>query len=54
MSSPPEIAVYADRLDPPAEFKTAMMGPSGARDFAKAMAEGEQISKTVAEYWNSH
>ena len=41
----PEIALYADRLKLSENLKTAMMGPSRARDFAKVMAEGEQIFK---------
>ena len=50
----PEIGLYADRLKLSEDLKTAMMGPSRARDFATVMTDGDQISKTVAEYWNSH
>jgi hypothetical protein len=50
----PEIEFYGDRLKLAEDLKTAMMGPSREHDFARVMAEGEQISKTVAEYWNSH
>jgi hypothetical protein len=49
-----EIGQYADTLKLPVEIKTAMMGPSRNRgSFGDVMADAEEISKRVAEHWNS-
>lgn len=48
-----EITLYSDQLKMPPDLKNAMTGPSRTRaPFRDVMAEAEQISKTIAEYWN--
>ena len=49
----PEITLYADQLKMPSDLKNAMTGPSRTRaPFKDVMAEAEQLSKSIAEYWN--